>query len=147
MKLLTLLYVFCLFYVLIPGNIIKLPIKTSKMNTIIIHGLLFTVILSCTYNLVENVKLTEGMHDGTEHDEGPRDKIYEDEEKQEQQLEKDINENLNEMSHEKDGKKHHKEHHKEHHGKDHKKEPKAPTEPSVPVDPVLRKNPMEMNPF
>ena len=61
MKLLTLLYVFCLFYVLIPGNIIKLPIKTSKMNMIIIHGLLFTVILSCTYNLVENVKLIEGM--------------------------------------------------------------------------------------
>tara|TARA_B100000989_G_C19205994_1_gene329770 strand:- start:132 stop:506 length:375 start_codon:yes stop_codon:yes gene_type:complete len=61
MKLLTLLYVFCLFYVLIPGNIIKLPIKTSKMNIIIIHGLLFTVILSCTYNLVENVKLIEGM--------------------------------------------------------------------------------------
>ena len=142
MKLLTLLYVFCLFYVLIPGNIIKLPIKTSKMNTILIHGLLFTVILSCTYNLVENVKLTEGMNH-----ESKEDKIYENEEKQEQQLEKDINENLKEMSDEKDGKEHHKEHDKEHHGKDHKKEPKAPTEPSVPVDPVLRKNPIEMNPF
>ena len=61
MKLLTLLYVFCLFYVFIPGNVIKLPIKTSKMNVILIHALLFTVILSCTYGLVDSVSLVEGM--------------------------------------------------------------------------------------
>ena len=62
MKLLTLLYVFCLFYVFIPGNVFKLPIKTSKMNIILIHALLFSVILSCTYGLVENVRVLEGMN-------------------------------------------------------------------------------------
>ena len=69
MKLLTLLYVFCLFYVFIPGNVFKLPIKTSKMNIILIHALLFSVILSCTYGLVENVRVLEGMSGAHEHDE------------------------------------------------------------------------------
>ena len=67
MKLLTLLYVFCLFYVFIPGNVIKLPIKTSKMNIILIHALVFSVILSCTYGLIERVNLVEGMKGG-EHE-------------------------------------------------------------------------------
>ena len=67
MKLLTLLYVFCLFYVFIPGNVFKLPIKTSKMNIILIHALLFSVILSCTYGLVENVRVLEGMSGAHEH--------------------------------------------------------------------------------
>ena len=69
MKLLTLLYVFCLFYVFIPGNVFKLPIKTSKMNIILIHALLFSVILSCTYGLVENVRVLEGMSGADENDE------------------------------------------------------------------------------
>ena len=60
MKLLTLIYVFFLFYVFIPGNVIKLPIKTSKMNIILIHTFVFSVILSCTYGLVDNVNLIEG---------------------------------------------------------------------------------------
>ncbi len=68
MKLLTLLYVFCLFYVFIPGNVFKLPIKTSKMNIILIHALLFSVILSCTYGLVENVRVLEGMSGAHEHE-------------------------------------------------------------------------------
>ena len=62
MKLLTLLYVFCLFYVFIPGNVFKLPIKTSKMNVILIHAFLFSVVLSYTYGLVENVRVLEGMN-------------------------------------------------------------------------------------
>ena len=69
MKLLTLLYVFCLFYVFIPGNVFKLPIKTSKMNIILIHAFLFSVVLSCTYILVENVRVLEGMSGEHEHDE------------------------------------------------------------------------------
>ena len=68
MKLLTLLYVFCLFYVFIPGNVFKLPIKTSKMNIILIHALLFSVVLSCTYSLVENVRVLEGMSGAHEHE-------------------------------------------------------------------------------
>ena len=59
MKLVTLLYVFCLFYVFIPGNIFKLPIKTSHLS-IIIHALLFTTVLSYTYDLVNNVHFIEG---------------------------------------------------------------------------------------
>lgn len=69
MKLLTLLYVFCLFYVFIPGNVFKLPIKTSKMNIILIHALLFSVVLSYTYSLVENVRVLEGMSGAHTHDE------------------------------------------------------------------------------
>ena len=63
MKLLTLLYVFCLFYVFIPGNVIKLPIKTSNTNIILIHAFVFSVILSCTYGLVDHVNLIEGHSD------------------------------------------------------------------------------------
>ena len=72
MKLVTLLYVFCLFYVFIPGNVIKLPIKTSQLSIILIHALLFTFILSCTYSLVDHVNFMEGhynfSHAGYPHD-------------------------------------------------------------------------------
>lgn len=60
MKLVTLLYIFCLFYVFIPGNVIKLPMKTSQLSIILIHALLFTFILSCTYSLVDRVNFIEG---------------------------------------------------------------------------------------
>ena len=63
MNLLTLLYVFCLFYVFIPGNIIKLPAKLGKFPIILIHAFVFTVILSCTYGLVESFKIIETFDD------------------------------------------------------------------------------------
>ena len=75
MKLLTLIYVFCLFYVFIPGNVIKLPIKTSKMNIILIHALVFSVILSCTYGLIERVNLVEGMGPAEEMNERDKKKL------------------------------------------------------------------------
>tara|TARA_A100001015_G_C14720215_1_gene605619 strand:+ start:311 stop:649 length:339 start_codon:yes stop_codon:yes gene_type:complete len=59
MNLLTLLYVFCLFYVFIPGNIIKLPAKLGKFPIILIHAFVFSIILSCTYGLVESIKVIE----------------------------------------------------------------------------------------
>ena len=65
MKLLTLLYVFCLFYVFIPGNIIKLPIKTSKLNITLIHGLLFSTILYYTLSMIEGNRFLEGMDNHT----------------------------------------------------------------------------------
>jgi len=61
MKLLTILYIFCLLYVFVPGNVIKLPIKTSNTNIILIHAFAFSVILSCTYDFVDHVNLIEGM--------------------------------------------------------------------------------------
>ena len=61
MKLLTLVYVFCLFYVFIPGNLFKLPFKTSKMNHVLLHALLFSALLSMTYPLIENIRLYEPM--------------------------------------------------------------------------------------
>ena len=61
MKLITLVYVFCLFYVFIPGNLFKLPIKTSKLNHVLIHALLFSAILSVTYPYIENIQLYEPM--------------------------------------------------------------------------------------
>ena len=63
MKLLTLFYVFALFFVFIPGNIIKLPLKTSSLNITLIHGLLFSTILYYTISLVEDVSLFEGYSD------------------------------------------------------------------------------------
>lgn len=65
MKLLTLLYVFCLFFVFIPGNIIKLPLKTSNLNVTLIHGLLFSTILYYTISLVEDVSLFEEYTNGS----------------------------------------------------------------------------------
>lgn len=61
MKLLTLVYVFCLFYVFIPGNLFKLPIKTSKMNHVLLHALLFSAVLSVSYPYVESIQLYEPM--------------------------------------------------------------------------------------
>ena len=61
MKLLTLVYVFCLFYVFIPGNLFKLPVKTSKMNHVLLHALLFSALLSVTYPYIENIQLYEPM--------------------------------------------------------------------------------------
>lgn len=61
MKLLTLVYVFCLFYVFIPGNLFKLPVKTSKMNLVLLHALLFSVVLSVSYPYVESIQLYEPM--------------------------------------------------------------------------------------
>ena len=55
MNLITLLYVFCLFYIFIPGNIIKLPLKMDKMTTTFVHALLFSVILTFSYDLVEGI--------------------------------------------------------------------------------------------
>ncbi len=57
MNLLTLLYIFCLFFVFIPGNVIKLPMKMNKMTTIIVHALLFSAILTSTYDIVEGVNV------------------------------------------------------------------------------------------
>ena len=61
MKLLTLVYVFCLFYVFIPGNLFKLPVKTSKMNHVLLHALLFSTVLSVSYPYVESIQLYEPM--------------------------------------------------------------------------------------
>lgn len=60
MKFITLLYIFCLFYVFIPGNIINLPIKTTKLNIIMVHGLLFSTILYYTLFIVEDIPNIEG---------------------------------------------------------------------------------------
>ena len=57
MDLLTLLYVFCLFYIFIPGNFIQLPFKYGKMPIIFIHAILFSLILTCTYDLVDTVNV------------------------------------------------------------------------------------------
>ena len=92
MKLLTLLYVFCLFYVFIPGNVFKLPIKTSKMNIILIHALLFSVVLSCTYSLVENVRVVEGMSGAHTHDEKDIKKTESKEPVVEKEIPKDLKE-------------------------------------------------------
>ena len=61
MKLLTLVYVFCLFYVFIPGNLFKLPVKTSKMNHVLLHALLFSAVLSVSYPYIESIQLYEPM--------------------------------------------------------------------------------------
>jgi hypothetical protein len=63
MNVITLIYVFSLFYIFIPGNIIKLPFKLNKMSVILIHALIFSTVLYFTFPLVENSGLSEGMSD------------------------------------------------------------------------------------
>ena len=53
MKFVTLIYVFCLFYVFIPGNVFKIPLKTSKLNRFLIYSLLFSAIMYVTYDKVD----------------------------------------------------------------------------------------------
>lgn len=65
MNVITLVYVFCLFYIFIPGNIIKLPFKLNKMAVILIHALVFSTILYFTFPLVENTGISEGMTQST----------------------------------------------------------------------------------
>lgn len=55
MDLLTLLYIFCLFYIFVPGNFIQLPIKMGTKTTMIVHAILFSLILTSTYDLVEAI--------------------------------------------------------------------------------------------
>ena len=71
MKLITLVYVFCLFYVFIPGNLFKLPFKTSKMNHVLLHALLFSALLSMTYPLIENIRLYEPMTTDDDNNQPP----------------------------------------------------------------------------
>jgi hypothetical protein len=57
MDLLTLLYIFCLFYLFVPGNFIKLPMKMGTKTTMIVHAILFSAILTSTYDLVEAINV------------------------------------------------------------------------------------------
>ncbi len=57
MNIIALIYIFCLFYVFIPGNFIELPFKTNNMVTLMIHALLFSIILTTTYDLVNALNI------------------------------------------------------------------------------------------
>ena len=58
MNIVSILYVFILFYVFTPGTVITLPLKSSKMVHCLIHALLFSIMLFLTYDIV---CVTEGM--------------------------------------------------------------------------------------
>ena len=60
MNYLAFLYIFALFYVFIPGTVITLPVKASKMVHTMIHALLFSIILFFTYHSVSLFSLKEG---------------------------------------------------------------------------------------
>ena len=61
MNYLAFLYIFALFYVFIPGTVITLPVKASKMVHTMIHALLFSIILFFTYHSVSLFSLKEGQ--------------------------------------------------------------------------------------
>ena len=61
MNYIAFLYIFALFYVFIPGTVITLPVKASKMVHTMIHALLFSIILFFTYHRVSLFSLKEGM--------------------------------------------------------------------------------------
>lgn len=61
MNLITIVYVFSLFYVLLPGNVIKIPIKMSKIGHVLLHAFLFSIIMLFTYSYIENIELYESM--------------------------------------------------------------------------------------
>lgn len=52
MNALSFIYVFVLFYILTPGVLVTLPPKSSNMIVTAVHGLLFTLILAFTYQIV-----------------------------------------------------------------------------------------------
>ena len=58
MDIVSILYVFLLFYVFTPGTVITLPFKGSKIVHCLIHTLLFSIMLFLTYDIVN---VTEGM--------------------------------------------------------------------------------------
>jgi hypothetical protein len=57
MSIVALIYVFSLFYIFIPGNVFELPFKVNKMIEIVLHALIFSVILTSTYDLVNAVNI------------------------------------------------------------------------------------------
>ena len=65
MNALSFIYVFVLFVILTPGVVVTLPPKTSRMIVVLIHGLLFTLILAFTYQIIAKMSLNvfEGYRD------------------------------------------------------------------------------------
>jgi hypothetical protein len=57
MSIVALIYVFSLFYIFIPGNVFELPFKVNKMVAIILHAIVFSIILTSTYDLVNAVNI------------------------------------------------------------------------------------------
>lgn len=52
-------YVFILFFVLVPGQIVRLPMNASKLVVNLTHALVFAIIFHFTYNRV--MMMTSGM--------------------------------------------------------------------------------------
>lgn len=66
MNALSFIYVFVLFFILTPGVLVTLPPKSSKMVVAAVHGLLFTLILAFTYQIV--ARLSSNLFEGYTHD-------------------------------------------------------------------------------
>jgi hypothetical protein len=60
MQYLSLIYIFALFYVSIPGTVFNLPFKGSILIHSLVHALFFSSILFFTYNAVSRTDLIEG---------------------------------------------------------------------------------------
>ena len=60
------LYITLLFFVLVPGVLITLPIKRDKRTIAAAHALLFAVIWHCTHKLVLQMSnnISEGFREG-----------------------------------------------------------------------------------
>ena len=64
MNFLFLLYLFCLFVLLVPGIIVTLPRSGKQYQVAIVHGLLFTAIYYITYKIV--LKSTNKLNESFE---------------------------------------------------------------------------------
>ena len=57
MSIVALIYVFSLFYIFIPNNVFKLPFNVNKTSMIVLHAIVFSIILTSTYDLVNAVNI------------------------------------------------------------------------------------------
>lgn len=59
MNILMSVYVFILFFVLVPGQIVRLPMNASKLVVNLTHALVFAIIFHFTHDRI--MMMTSGM--------------------------------------------------------------------------------------
>jgi uncharacterized membrane protein (DUF485 family) len=72
-RILTAVFAVALFIAFTPGVLCRLPTKASNLTAAVVHGLLFALTFSLTYNMVwtaaENMEDLDDMDDDMEDDE------------------------------------------------------------------------------
>ena len=68
MNLVSFIFIVFLFVVLTPSNFIRLPQKGNKWIVSIVHGIIFAIILHCTYHYIMSLgSVVEGRRNRVSH--------------------------------------------------------------------------------